>query len=285
MGMKYQRKPARMIRKKSAPKASTSLATMVKATVNRAINRKAESKTAIYYNNGSGLAGDGTYANRGWAAQNQSITSTVNDLHRMLPFVYTGVNENQRIGDRISPVSLSVQGTVKIRKTVTDLETAQDLFAVIYVLEHVTYKSYTSLIAGNDFTQLLKNGENTTNAFEGEVWQAQQPVADQYYRLLKKKVVRLRYAGITSAQTPPAGNDVSIANCHDYQAKFSLGLSKKHLPTLKYPESSLVAGQGDPLNVAPFFAVGFYWADGTTYLLDQALIEQQYVSVLKFKDM
>lgn len=162
--------------------------------------------------------------------------------------------------------------------------TELDLFAVIFVLEHVTFKSYTSLIAGNDFTTLLKTGQNTTSAFAGEVWQSQMPVADQYYRLLKKKVVRLRFAGIAPSGAPGA-TDVSIANSHDYLAKFSLGLSKKHLPVMKYPENPTTTGANDPLNTAPFFAMGYYWADGSTSLVNVVNIEQQYVSCLRYKDM
>jgi len=203
----------------------------------------------------------------------------------MLPFVVTGANENQRVGDRIQPQSLTVQGTVKIElDNILTNQTPMDLFAVIYVLEHAVFKSYTSLIAGNDFTQLLKTGENTTARFNGDVWSSQMPVADQYYRLLKKKVVRLRYAGVTILSG--TATDQSIANSHDYLGKFSLSLSKKSLPTaFKYPESSTVAGANDPLNSAPFFAMGFYWADGSTTNTPQVYIEQQYVSVLRYKDL
>ena len=247
------------------------------------LNKKAETKTAIYYSANTGLAGDGLYANKSWSVQNQFISVTNSDVKRMLPFVFTGVNENQRIGDKITPQSLTVHGTVKVNISETGQYTPQDLFAVIYVLEHVTFKSYTSLISGNNFVQLLKTGENTTAQFNGDVWSSQMPVADQYYRLLKKKVVRLRYAGLTDING--AITTVSVANSHDYLAKFSLGLSKKHLPTLKYPEDPATTGANDPLNTAPFFAIGFYWADGQVYTSPKILIEQQYVSVLKYKDM
>lgn len=260
-------------------KKPATLAKTVKAMVSNAITKKAETKTAIYYSNSTGLAGDGTYALRSWAVQNQLISNTVSDLKRMIPFVKPGTGENQRIGDKVTPLSLTCHGTVKVTLAELGVLNPNDLFAVIYVLEHVTFKSYSSLIAGNDFTQLLKTGENTTVRFNGEVWHSQMPVADQYYRLLKKRVIRLRYAGSTAAGA------VSVANSHDYLGKFSLGLSKKQLPLLKYPEDPSTAGANDPLNVAPFFAMGFYWADGQQYTSPQTLIETQYVTCMKYKDM
>jgi hypothetical protein len=204
----------------------------------------------------------------------------------MIPFVQPGTAENQRIGDQITPMSLVTHGTVKL--TLSNLSAAlpDDIFVVIYALEHVTFKSYTSLIAGNNFTQLLKTGENTTALFDGDVWTSQIPVADQYYRLLKKKVLRLRYAGITPSAPSPTEVQLSIANSHDYQAKFNFTLGQKQLPAkYKYPENATVAGSADPLNSAPFFAMGFYWADGRTSATATVLCEQQYVSILKFKDI
>ena len=282
---KLKTKPKTRVRRATKPVASTALKRVIHKVVKQDLKKAAETKMAVYYSSNAGFAGDGTYGNRSWSLQNQYISNTVTDLKRMLPFVVEGTADNQRIGDRIAPISLTLHGTVKVRLQETSSWIPQDLFAVIYVLEHVTFKSYTSLILGNDFNQLLKTGQNATLGFLGEVWHSQMPVADMYYRVMKKKIVRLRYAGAASVGTAPPAALVSIANSHDYLAKFSLGLSHKHLPKFKYPDSPTATGVNDPVNTAPFFCIGFYWADGSVYAPAQSLIEQQYVSVLRYKDV
>ena len=279
-----RRRRVRRAAKKTPARARPT--TAITRAVTSVLNRKAETKMAIYYSSNSGFAGDGLYANRSWSPQNQWISVTSSDLKRMIPFVQPGNAENQRIGDQVTPLSLVTHGTVKLTLGNLAAQLPDDIFVVMYVLEHVTFKSYSSLIAGNNFTQLLKTGENTTARFDGDVWSSQIPVADQYYRLLKKKIIRLRYAGITPSGPTPTEVQLSVANSHDYRASFSLTLGQKNLPAkYKYPENATVAGSADPLNSAPFFAMGFFWASGAVSPTATVLMEQQYVSMLKYKDI
>jgi len=255
----------------------------VTALVKKVLSRNSETKVKNYYSNSAGFAGDGLYTSKSFSVQNQNISNTVSDLKRMLPFLIQGTSDNERIGESVSPISCSIQGQVVLNaEQILTAFVPTDLFVVIYVLEHVIYKDYTSLITGNNFSQLLTNGQNNTQAFVGSIWQSQLGVANQFYRLLKKKVVRLRYAGID----PAVGQGASIANSHDYQAKFSFTLTQKHMPkTLKYPEQNGIAGQNDPTNYAPFFCMGFYRADGQDLTVDVSWIRQQYTSILRYKDV
>lgn len=264
------------------PKTQTKAVT---AIVKKVMSRNSETKVVNYYSNQAGFAGDGTWAARALSIQNQNISNTVTDLKRLYPFVVQGIADNQRIGESIQPVSLTIQGQVGIRRSLQEGQLPVDIFCVIYVLEHVIYKDYTSLITGNNFSQLLTIGQNNTVSFAGEVWHSQLAVANQFYRLLKKKVIRLRYAGVYGGGNPGTAL-LSVANSHDYQAKFNLNFSQKQLPkSLKYPEQNGIAGQNDPTNHAPFFCMGFYYADGEVATGDVDALQQQYTSILKYKDI
>lgn len=287
-----RRRKARVPRKsKSVPKPSKALTT----AITRVIGRKAESKQAMFYGTAGTFPQTGLYGDRQYSIQNQFISSTTSDLKWLLPNVAIGTEDNQRIGNQITPTSLRIDGVVKVSLTNLTAPAPTDIYVVVYVLTHKVFKSYEALlgspavapavgfVGGNNFNQLLKNGENTTTNFSGNFWAAHQPVADQYYNVLAKKIVRLRFAGLYTS----GGQSVSIANSHDYQANLSITLTEKHMPAkLKYPEGTVTgAFNNAPLNYAPFMCLGYYYADGSTPATPQAIVEQSYVSKLNYKDM
>ena len=284
--------------KKQGPRQRPVLNKTITKVVKRVLKGNAESKMAIWYGNNLGMDGTGLWADRGYSLQNQFINNTPSDLKRLVPFVLPGTDDNQRVGNAIQPTSIRVDGTVKVIVGNLDARIPTDIIAVIYLLEHKVYKSYTSLRPGftsaapplppgNDFNQLLLNGEETTRSFWGDQWAAWAPVNPHYYRLLGKKLVRLRYAGKSGS----TDNLISVANSHDYRGSFSVTLGQKHLPkTLKYPElltsgGGIPPGPNDPLNFAPFFAVGYFEADGSYSPTPSAKIELAYSSTLRYKDM
>lgn len=280
---------------KRAAKAATSKA--LTTAITKVISRKAESKQAMFYGTAGTFPQTGLFNDRAFSQQNQFISSTVSDMKWLLPNVAEGTADNQRIGEQISPTSLRITGIVKIANSILTAAPPPpaDVYAVVYVLTHKVYKSYeallgspavppaTGFVGGNNFTQLLKNGENTTTTFTGNWWAARQPIADQYYNVLAKKVIRLRWAGLYTS----GGQSVSIANAHDFQANWTVNLNKRHLPAhLKYPEASVTgAFNNAPQNFAPFMVVGYYNADGTNTSTAQVQIETTYVSTLNYKDM
>ena len=267
----------------------------------RVLNRNSETKMACWYSGGTNPLGTGSRTN--WAAEpyNAQITSNTTDIMRLIPVVAVGTGDNQRVGERITPVGFNVNGVLSINQTnVLGQLAQQDFVAVIYVLQHKSLKTYNSLQtvtqpgppivqSGNDFTQLLLTGEGDTVGFTGHPYDAVLPVADQYYKLCAKKVIPLRYAGATSVPpaTPiPGGAGVaSIANSHTWSAKYSFNL-KKHLPKmLKYQESAVTTGQpSDPLNSSIFMCVGYYRMD---QLIPgaAAYISNSYVATLRYKDL
>lgn len=261
--------------------------------VNNVINRKAESKMAIWYNPAVPTIPSvtpGSYAAAGWNDQNQLITVNVADIHRMIPVVTQGSGPNQRNGDRISPKSLVCRGSVAVNINGPNGTTndSHDLYAVIYFLQHVTLKNYYNLYANNDFTQLLNTGEDSTAAFQGFQRDKDMPVNSSSYRLLKKKVIPLRWAGVTQTPVPSTGVS-SIANSHTYNAQYTVNLTKYLPKTLKYPESTASQGVNDPTNSSIFMCVG--WVDMKS--VDAAnvtptpvlYLNQTYQSQMTWKDL
>lgn len=258
--------------------------------IKRVVKGAAETKEVIWYNGPS--PSNGTFAQASYINQNATITNNTTDILRLIPYVAAGTGDNQRIGEKIKPVSLNVKGSVCLLTNSINNQPSntagfqQDFYVVIYILQHVSLKSYKDLAAQNDFTQLLKTGENSTVPYNGHVWESQMPVEDAYYKLLKKKKYRLRYGGMkqTTAGDPPGNQWIAMSNPHSWRAEFNISLSK-HLPAnFKYPEANAPAGnQNDPTNSSIFMCMGAYQADGT--VLNSTIFQQQYISSLKYKDL
>jgi len=301
-------------RKRVAAKKAVTTKAVVKIA-KKVVKGQAETKQVSFWSgNSGGVSEPGTWppAAYAWSAQNQFIQNNSSDIHRLVPRVFQGVGESQRTGSSIRPVSLTVRGVVGINPTL-NLQGGvpvsgfpMDITAVIYVLSHVSLKNYRDLSNNNVFTQMLHTGDQgtldaagvnvstqmpTTN-FGGVIHSSQMAVEKQYYKLIKKKTVRLlndgQLAPGNQTQTP---QNVLVQNTPLLRARpFTFNLTK-HIPkNLKYGEINPgLATQPnniyDPTNTAIFMCVGFYMNDGSVLGSAQSLIGVQYVADLKFKDM
>jgi len=280
-----------------AAAVSRSLTTNQKKEVKKLVNGVAQTKMAVWYSGGTNPLGVGSRSNFAWEAHNGQIASNTTDIMRLIPYVVTGDGDNNRIGERISPTGLVVKGNVKFNYTnVTYQQAPQNYFVVIYVLQHVALKTYDSLQSatttpptkGNEFSQLLKTGEGDTVGFGGLSYQADLPVADEYYRLLAKKVIPLRTSGIVPAPTgASAGPSLQSFNNNSHQlcARYTFNLSKKIPKILKYQETAVTTGQvGDPTNSSIFMCLGFYSMDYDS-TVSAANVSNEYVSIMTYKDL
>lgn len=216
------------------------------------------------------------------------ISSNVTDIHQLIPFVSKGIEDWQRIGQKIRPVSLTVKGALRVASVNTYAISGPttppiNLHVDIYVLQHVSLKTYPLLRASNDFTQLLQTGEGTTVAYNGEAISPMLPVAKQFYKVLQRKRVLLKFAGVTASA--PGLN--SIANAHSWYGEYTMDLTK-HLPAqFSYPEDTSVPTTDDvPTNSSIFMCMGYVSELNTTPPTPVgAEMEQTYVSSLLYKDM
>jgi len=283
---------ARRARAKRPARPSTGL---VRA-VTRILNKKSETKEASFFGTAGTFPQTGLYSAAAYSGQNQTITTVAGDVKVVLPYVVAGNEDWQRIGNKISPLSLRIQGTTKISlaQISTPLFAPTDIYAVLYVLQSKQIKCYTNFlntVAGPQenlrLDELLKTEEGNTIAFDGSVWASRLPVAEQNFTVLTKKVFRLRYAGVVGGGV----GAVSIANSHDYVANWSLNIRPgKHMPkVLTYPEGGttgiLPPTANSPTNFAPFMVMGFYFADGSLPGPPAVRLENTYTSLLRYKDM
>jgi len=265
----------------------------------RVVNSKAETKMVTFY--GGPVQGTtpvrnstGLYNDAGIVQQNQFITNNTTDVFKLIPDIALGVGDNQRNGNIVNPVSCSVRCKVSISPQVLgsatlgwQLGTAYDLTFVAYLLQHVSLKTYTALAAQNNFSQLLMVGDGTTTGFDGSFSTANMPVEKGYYRLLAKKMHRLRSSGSYAFAIPQTAPPMTNQNAHTqcYEWTWNLG---KHLPKkLVYPEAQVTPALGgnEPLNAAPFWCVAYYNTDGRVATQAETIISQEYTSILKYKDV
>jgi len=265
-----------------APKGP--IRTAVKNEIKRVLNKNSETKMRTWF---GGLPFPQSSSYPGSVqAQNGLITSNTTDIHALIPMVAQGVDDYQRIGTRISPVSLVADFDVTINQAYLNSNNpvAQNVVAVFYFLQHKIYKDYTTLGVSNNFDQLLDVGDGTTVRFGAHPVDESLPVAKQFYSVLKKMVIPLRCSGQWINGTTGADGQIGNNNSDNFHRRFSVNLTK-HLPkVLTYPET--LSGSGGtttlwPTNSSMFWAVGVYNMDLTVAGAGQSppsYIQVQYVS-------
>lgn len=273
-------------------KGAKSLTKVQKTQVKNIVKGQAETKMAVWYSGSTGSAGTGLTSQAQPMPQNQNIITNASDILRILPLVFQGVNDNERIGGAIRPVSCKLRCKVQLIPQAPNdygyqFGYSYNIVAVAYCLQHVKYKTYDTLLAQNLFQQMLVTGENSTNSFSGRWEESDQPVHPGYYKLLAKKTMRLRSSGTesnaTAGQNPnfEGTNMNSAPLTHEWTWDITKSLPKK----LQYPEETPGFPASSPLNSAPFWCIGFYQDSGRPLATPLSQITQQYVTYLKYKDM
>ena len=284
--------------RRKAPKSRKDVAILSKPmrrAIKQVIATQAETKRATFYqtaNNGSsGAIATGLFSGRGWAVQNNTITNNTTDLLQIIPYLAQGTNDWERIGKTVRTVALNVKGSVRITGSLVNAigTPGTNLVVYLYFLQHVSLKDYTNLRARNDMTQLLETGEGYNAPFLGNTLDPHQPVANEWYNLLTRRKIVLRYGGAAL----PGGTlttPVSVANAHQWYADFDVNLTKHCPKKLVFPEDDVSLPPtvyNSPTNSSIFMCVGFVdesqGSPGST--LVRPWLEQTYVSSYLYKDM
>lgn len=226
----------------------------------------------------------GTYVNF------NSTIKTGPDWYRVLPQLPQGTGSTAdvswvREGADVTPIRQKINW--EFRFTNTDSNT-RDIYVVLYIVQPVQQKAYGSVSVNSSMLypgQFLKTGSASTTyanqkAFDGVPLDTYLPIYNKLFRLLHKKVFRL---------ARPSGGANGSGVVPTSTGMYSMGvLSKryswvnKHLPkTLKYAENAAVTW---PSNAAPYWAVGYYYADGTAADTTGGLLNVSCLSELTFKD-
>lgn len=213
------------------------------------MSRNIETKETWFYspNPGAtqGTAASGLFSLTGFVGHNQSISSNLTDICRMLPVVPLGVGKFERVGDTLRPISLTTRIQIAINPahyanlydvSAPGFSNSSGAFStgksasstlgggggwpmcdwtvVVYVLTHKSYKDYPSLNSNNVFAELLDNGQGATNGFglqvapfTSYVWHADQKINDAKYIVHKKYKFRIRKEMFVPPGVPPGTTD------------------------------------------------------------------------------
>jgi len=294
--MVYKKLAKKRVARKPKATMPKALTRAEKKQVKQMIKGSFETKRTTWYssfNDGTSTSrATGKRSDAGASVQNNIIANNNTDCLRLIPNVVQGIDDFNRIGDRIAVNSLKLNGTVRVNITrlggTAILPT--DVRVCIYVLQHKLYKDYNTLYSSNNFQQLLDNDEGGTERFNGIPINETMRVADQYYQVCAKKIITLRYAGVTSQGGGAAGL-LSVANSHNWYATYSMDLTKNLPKVLKYPESQAASSLAPeflnaPTNSSLFMCMGFVDQYFVSNFNEPSLsyIQQNYVSKLTFKD-
>jgi len=284
--------------RKSGPRIRKGpLRSAIKNVVKSVLNRSSETKVAAFYGNADPHGGTGQFGNYSVIPHNGNISSNQFDIQRILPLIDQGLDNKDRIGTKINPVSCHLSMRVSLPNNWTSLSpTIGNIAVVVYVLEHKVARSYDELYSANNFLQMLDVGQGATYNFNGQYIHSQLPVAKQYYKLLAKKTVILRtdggYYGQAGGVSP---NIVSNTNSAPFAANLNFNLTK-HLPkTFVYPEEADTSStRTDPKNCNMFFCVGYYQLDMSQNPMIEppptppallAALNVQYMCQMSYKDI
>lgn len=255
-----------------------SLAKRVKMILNKTEETKYVAETLLDGRSGS-------YVNF-----NSTIT-TANDWYRVLPQLAQGADQSWvRDGADVSVMSQRIHWEFRFGRT--DQNT-RDIFCVLYVVQPVSQKAYGSsavngtMGAGGQFLTLGATGTSSIanqGAFNGVPLDSWRPIYKPLFRLLHKKVFKL-------SRSSGSANGSGVVGQYDGSGtgQYSTGnISKRHSWTNKHVPKVLKYNEGSgisyPTNCAPYWAVGYYYADGTNADTAGGLLNVSCLTEMTYKD-
>jgi len=218
---------------------------------------------------------------------NSGIGST-GDSVSFLPGVLVGTGGGARIGHKIQPVSLNIQGYVAFNSYGVDADIykkdAHLLGIRLFIYENKTDKSYQNNIA--DYN-LLTNGADSSS-FTGMPIQFNAPVNWDMFKFYadKKHIMRKGFGwtdmyAVASAQVTPTYTMSHIDSSLYWP--FNITLTAKDLPAKFVYDTS--ESTSFPINFAPKISLGYAHLLGFQGPdIGIPLIRMQWVATLKYKD-
>jgi len=240
--------PALKVVKKSKSKTKVVASKALTTAIKKVISRENETKY---------LARDVLFN----TAFNSAVSST-SELYSCLPAMATGILSSQRVGQKVTPKSCRIRGTVALA---SDDDTA-DIVVYMYVFTCKKYKNYDAVIANFNVNEMLDDGQSGTTSPTGQALVAMYPVEKEQIRLLSKKQFHLQKGyglqnGGGSADNGVGGGSSTLRN---FDIK------------IKCPAQLLYSDQTTPshaTNFAPVVCFGYYHTDGTSPdVLNQAIV-------------
>jgi len=207
-----------------------------------------------------------------------SQVAAITDFYRCFPQVSQGTLSAQRIGQRVTPMSIT--SFLNVSFDINDA-LSRDIEVHVWYLISKQQKSVLSakdqllynitnrfLLSG--FAELCDNGDGTNTTFRGDFLSCTKPVnADQFTVI--KKYVRHLYKGAGTS------NNDQVAN--NEKRHFTL---RTRLPV----HQLIYDAQNDtlPTNYMPVMCIGYRYLDNTAPDTGAGVIKVQSTSEMRFKD-
>lgn len=208
----------------------------------------------------------------GWRIDDHLHNSPIssNECYSIIQNLPESVTGEGRLGDRVKPKRLVVQGDVCINPEYNP-DTRVMYVRVIMASQKNTKQAGSPTVAGIDTDHLLRPSDLTVGAetnFDGTLTKLRYPVNDNKFRVYYDKVFKL-------IPTSTASGFPLL------QSQFSFKKVFKQLPaSLTYD-----AGAGDYCNnFAPFIAIGYCYADGGAADTLQQRVQTRVWSKLTYED-
>nr|WAE42272.1 MAG: capsid protein [Cressdnaviricota sp.] len=210
---------------------------------------------------------------------NGAVNAPLNDVSswvRLVPPINQGTGLNNRIGNRIRPLSCVLNLTVSTLGT----NPSVDLVARIFMVSDKSVKSYnienpavgTTTI---NYQKMLDRGGSPSQYIGGAVDNLIPINGNQFTKHHDILVHLVKSQGIETGGSVPASGDNTGATPHTlYHAKLKVPLPK----VLKYDQNLDVF----PSNCAPYLCIGYAYVNGNAMVSNQ--IGFQALSVMVFED-
>lgn len=256
-------RPAKKVsvtRKVRVPQLSVPTAVAVNQIVKRQIARKSENKMrgklledAVLHNSAMGLG----------------------DVKSILPTISTGTLSYQRIGDKITPKGLTVKGVLSMSG---ETPNNKPILVRVLIMAMKSLRATKDIDAGLVQTQnfLRPNIQPAANdqvPYQGLTQNILQPINTELYRVYYDRTFLLAPSVNPDAGTDGVEQNPAIVRRWGYRFR--------KLPTgLTFDELS----QDFPNNFAPFFCIGYAFADGTQPDQVQTRLVSSTQSYLTYED-
>jgi len=245
--------------------AGKSLTGRQKAQVKKLVRSEQETK---YVSNALTIPGSSLNNLGNFVGFSTAITGT-GEIYGCLPITAQGVDDFQRVGNKIKPSRVTVRLDLAVKDHVDN--SALDRTVHVFLMSAKSVKSldnYTAI----PITLMMEKGDGTQTSFDGTTYNAQLPINRKEFTVHKHKVFRLvsgfgKSVGTTSAS---AGTTDSVISPSYSYARISMKVPTPK--TLIYDRASATY----PTNAAPFLVIGYTKNNND----GQDHVSMDYVSVL-----
>jgi len=249
--MAYKKTTTTTIRKKKIVRRSTNIAKVVKRVLQRNLETKVCSRELSF------------------TLFNSAITST-GEIFQLLPQVVKGLNQNERVGDSITPKRLEVMGIISYNANTQ--QPAEAILARLFAFQDKHYRSYDA--QANVSMNLIDFGGSPT-LYDGTLIRSIAPVnKDRYNWYLNKSYKFMKPVGFTNLIAN--GVTAPFNSCR----MFKLVFTQKRMPA----KLTYSTGNNNPDTFAPYMALGYAYQQNNAPDVTDTQIGMSFVSTLYYND-